>query len=859
MGFSKRLRLSMMNRVVKIFTDFDQITVPSHLLLKALLLVVLTVILTILSSMMHLTVGFNEQAPDVYNWVKDAYFLGKRPQMFFFMASIPTIFLFITSYQIFVADWLSSKLKTEQVKPTVLLDFLIIGGILAKLSHQVSFKIATLLNYNTALLYLVAQFIILLMIPLIFFSLHLKGKDYICAFCWQLISKLYDSTRTLTGLIFIVGFMLLAQSYVYFPLATNSLSFVNEYLNIPSKLSKQIAGTTNSIDAINSFPQSSMHITTMTHPTDAIVRPTLSVLGKNQKDAETFALNNNNLYYYDFFLNTLVAMAPIPNSDVLQLQKATGASLEVIRKFVKSTEEREKLKSLTLQKDDKTNLEALRFNLHWQILSRWYFHHHNFVWGPILKLSTGMNLKSIFFQYGITGGAVQYGFAKYLLGGFNIPNYFLQWSILYGIYFILFHIGVYFITKSKQLTIISSVFFVAFLLSQQYEYIFLGPGLNPIRHFLDIPAFVFAYRFFTTRSKSSFLGFISLILLNFILNPEFGMFCSGALLFSVVIYMWVNKIFDKYLLGVGAVTIVLHAFLWFFLKTGQEAAVGLYLGGFFSPVYSTRILFVSLLALSGFTTLLIVRTSPLRTMRAEGFILLAALLYCSVIFLYPLFGMTWNHIVNISPIIVFTAIIAINYLLHHYTELTKPLVIILMTFSVLFFTNSAKYFFKTKATYQDELANYTNEKWQLKGNPLLTQIPEKPIADSIHLIEKYAKANSPLTMISRFDNLLPLLGQKSVALPGNELMTFLFSDAEYKKVISAFDKQKPKILFTDRDILMPSIDELIDQNAQVIGYLHGESKMRLERVNRIKIIFGEIKMNYKKIDEGGLLTVWERI
>lgn len=841
----------MIKSDAKTWFDFNQTKLFSHLLIQAFLLVTITSLLALLLSFMNLTVGFNEKAPDVYYWVKEVYYLGKRPQMFFFMASIPTIFLVITGFKFFIADRLTLKLSSKPITFNVLLDFALFGAATSFVSYKVANKFSLLTARHNAIPLLLFQVIILLIIPVVFFYLNAQGKS--------LFSKIYEFSKSLTGLISIVTSMFLLQCFVYYPLASNSLPYINEYLNIPSKLTQQISGTTNSIDAINSIPQLGLYVRTITNPMDNIIRPNLPVLENYRDRADLFAQDNKNLYYYDFFLNSLVAMAPIPNLDATLLQKATGASLENIKLFIDRTDVREKLKSLKLREAERTNLESLRFNVHWQILSRWYFHHHNFVWGPAVKLGAKMNLKSIFFQYGIIGGAIQYGITKFLMGGFQIPNYFFLWSILYGIYFILFHIGVYSITKSKPLTIISSILFMAFLLSQQYEYIFLGPGLNPIRHFLDISAFVFAFRFFNTRSKSSFFGLIFFILLNFVLNPEFGFFCSAALIFSVLVYIWVNKIFDRYLLAIGTLTLFAHAALWVILKTGQEAAVGLYLGGFFSPVFPQKILFLSLLLMSYIVTSLLVRANSLKTMKPEGFILLAALLYIAEIFLYPLFGMSWNHIVNISPIIVFTTVLGVNYFLINYSKLTKSVLMGLLAISVLFFTSSIRTFFSTKANYQNELVKYQIERWQLKGNELLTQIPEKPILDSIHLIEKYSKKRDQLTMISRFDNLLPLLTNRATNLPGNELMAFLLSDAEYKKVIAAFADQKPDILFTDRDITMPSSDELIDSNTQVLGYLHQESRMRLDRVNRLKTIFSEIKSKYKKIDEGGVLAVWEKI
>lgn len=842
----------MIKRGLKAWTNFIDLELTIYPLLQTFFLIILSLILALLASLVQLAVGFNEQAPDVYDWVKEVYYLGKRSQILFFMISIPMIFVFVTGFKLLIADRFLLRFAIMKVKVSVLFQFFLFGFIALATSYILSNQIFFLCDYSTALTLVLAQIGIIVFTLMVFLKFLFQGTNYALA--------IYKATSSGTRLMWIcLSTMLLLLCSIYYPIATNNLPYLNEYLNIPSSLSKPIFGMTNSIDVINSMSKAGLHIRNMTEPAGPVKRPTLSVLEKNRDSAVVFAHDNKDLYYFDFFSNALVAMATIPIFDSASLQTVTGASPEDVTKFIEYTNEREKLKLAPVSIAETTALEHLRFNLHWQILSRWYFHHHNFFWGPALKLGAGMELKSIFFQYGLVGGVLQYSVVKYLMGEFQIPNYFFFWSIIFVLYFVVFHLGIFSITGSKPLTIFSSIFFLSFLLSQQYEYIFLGPGLNPIRHFFDIPAFFLVNRFFVTKSRSAFLGFILFSLINFIFNPEFGVFCSVALLFSVAVYLWVHNLRNCFFVSVGIASVICHLFLWAVLKTGQDVAVSLYLGGYFSPVYIRVRLFAFFLFIAALGTLLMVRPPSLRKLAPDGFMFLAALLYVALLFIYPLFGVSWNHVVNISPIIIFAGIIGIGYVLTQFSKFRKPILVCLTGTSILFFMSSAKNFLKTKATYQNELKKYEVVRWQLKNNLILTQIPEKPIKASISLIEKYANRERQIAMISRFDNILSIVSEKAMSLPGHELIGFLFSKFEYQMVISAIEQQKPAILFTDRDILISSVDELIDHNTPSLGYLHSESKMRLERVNRLKALFGEIRASYKKIDEGGLLIVWKRI
>src|SRR6185436_8933957 len=80
-----------------------------------------------------------------------------------------------------------------------------------------------------------------------------------------------------------------------------------------------------------------------------------------------------------------------------------------------------------------------------------------------------------------------------------------------------------------------------------YQFLFLGPGLNPIRHFLDLPVIACLYWYY----KSGRSGVLVLALLfgfmGLVNNTQFGVFLIVALVVTVLVKAWQERERSRYL------------------------------------------------------------------------------------------------------------------------------------------------------------------------------------------------------------------------------------------------------------------------------------------------------------------------
>ena len=173
-------------------------------------------------------------------------------------------------------------------------------------------------------------------------------------------------------------------------------------------------------------------------------------------------------------------------------------------------------------------LRKNRFEMLWQILNRWVIHHHNFVLGPINEYALGKPLRDINVQY----GALNVVLMKYLLektGGITYQNYFQKWYAFWPVYYALFIALAMLIFRNIEYVALISVLAFGFVNKIDYQFLFLGPGLNPIRHFFDIPVIACLYMYLRGGKTQFLMAATLLIPIGVLNNPQFGLFLAGSL------------------------------------------------------------------------------------------------------------------------------------------------------------------------------------------------------------------------------------------------------------------------------------------------------------------------------------------
>ena|GEM_PF-4006844 len=817
-------------------------------------------IYTLCNLLIYNTVGGPEPELTSFYWVRHAYYFGKRHQMFSYLGNVLALFGIIFLWFVYeILDPSFAKLRKS-------LDLDQVGTfstvpIFALLSSFLFWQTFHERQPIVRAYPMLAMFIG----PLVCATLVMLNINYMRK-KKQLDAQIKQSAGALLNLVvsgrsgaIIAVLSLSIFGYAYFsiyrPLYNGNLPFLNEYLNVSSKLLVD-GKVVDTIPALNSIQQLGIKIETHESFDSIIERPIL----KNAPPQVMWDLAKANPFvlHFDTFQNGLLAVAPISETLAQKILDLKIANQEELDQFLEASSAREHKKGMSLTKEEQTFLAAFFPNLVQQVYSRWYIHHHNFVSGPINKVDLGYDWKKVFFQYGVIGGLVQNTFSKWLFGEFSFESYFKVWILFFMAYFGIFIIGVFLITRDWQILLFSVALFVAFVLSQTYEHIFLGPGLNPLRHFLDILVFWSLFEFFKRKAFTWLILTSTLTFLNFCLNPEFGTFCYVGFLFGLSIFFATSKRLptpkEATVLGLFA---VLHLVGWKLLRVGTEGVVSLYLGGFFSPtVPHPKILMCFLVLFIGMMALFSVRHL---LDRAKLALFMGAVLYSILILSYCLWGRTWNHLVNISSILIFTAIFGMNAAVDlpfikknlNFLKIAGLAAVFLLNLVCL------DHFKRGKSEYYALLERFENQKWSIPGGRIKTSMPEEPFKSSVELISKYQKGNR-IVLFSKFDNILYLLSRTYSPLPANEVMAFMMSPAEKNLLKEYFFKESPDYILADQDISSPISDELIDPNTPMVGGLFVESMMRLERVNNLKILFHEIFNDYEPVEAAGFLTVWKK-
>lgn len=810
---------------------------------------------TLVSHLIFAVIGSKEQEIPAYNWVKAVYHYGKRQQMFAFLGNgvvffgLLLVLYFLFSYPRFRERVFSFFESLSPLRTVILL-------VTSLAFNAVFYKVFSVHN-GTVIAWPMTSFILDVMIYAAgcwFILRVLTVAEYKNPYeLDQLMAAIRRGSVTLKILggiaIVLVGIL---YARIYQPFFDGQLPFMNEYLNLSSTITVD-DNRYDTLEKLNSIPSLGLHIEDYRNFDMKVERPILrGEEGHLLWLADEFPAQ----LLFDDYLKALIAIAPLKGELEQYLRQDSQLDQDELEKFVAVTEERERKKQLANSRGERKFIEAFSQAFQIQIYSRWYIHHHNFVFGPVNKVDLGYDLSKVFFQYGVTGGVIQAFAAKNIFGSFNLENYFRTWVIFFVAYFALFVIAVYFMTKKMDLTFLAAALLLILLYSQTYEHIFLGPGLNPLRHFFDVLVFLCLGQYFKNETRPRMFLLALMCFLNFCLNPEFGLFCY----FSILVALSFFCVSKKRLLAISDLLIlagfaVLHAVGWVLLRQGTEGVVSLYMGGFFSPVISFKLI------LAGFLSLFILVVGVLYN--KDSFdsnklsLWIGSLAYAVVILSYCLWGTTWNHIVNVSSILIFSLMLFLDLVFSppQPSRLLVRVGLVAAMFPLMLTGHHA--FVDSQGEYMRLLGKFENQRWSIEGAKILTAIPEKPFQESLTLIEKYRQGPG-ITIFSKFDNLLNILSRTYSKLPTNEVMSFMMSPAEKIKLKQTFRADKPELVFTDVDILAPAVDELVDPNIYTMGPLFQESAMRLARINNLKSLFAELSGDYELVESAGLLSVWRR-
>jgi hypothetical protein len=502
-------------------------------------------------------------------------------------------------------------------------------------------------------------------------------------------------------------------------------------------------------------------------------------------------------------------------------------------------------------------LSKNKYELHQQVLSRFMLHHHNFVLSPVNELSLGKKFNEVGAQYGL-GGAVIIKQILQFAGGVTLHGWLRLCYLFYLLYFALFILIVFSISRNILLTAIVFMLSMTVINYRGYDIILMPPGESPWRHMFDIVVMYMLYKYQNRQHIAWYVlaGLISV--LSVYINPQIGMMILLAYVASTTLQSLVEKKRIAIVFSWSAI-IAIAALLITFIYSSHDQLGAYYLKG----VVGIRILYISiavqvLIMLLGYVMLY-------RVMRllnkGKSLAMMFLLFYCQAL----LFYVAWHFDVNgiTSRFFIYT----LTYvLLAYYSGFWEWLSIrtggiapkAIMVLVILFYGLSVGNVFGQMRKYQAIFKDHKSYDWNFERAKITSTINPIFFQESVKMIDKYSRGVRGIYIISKYDNILPFVSCRYSEMPFQDLSWFLITEKEVADTVTHIKKGDPEYLYVDTDIYRNFNNDIIDERIPEIGRLSKESIWRVQRLKLLNRVYEGVADDYTLKEQGVLISVYKK-
>lgn len=510
---------------------------------------------------------------------------------------------------------------------------------------------------------------------------------------------------------------------------------------------------------------------------------------------------------------------------------------------------------LQLTDEESEFLKKNHFELHWQILSRFMFHHNSFIYVPIHELEMSKDMETINAQYGLGSAWI---FSKFfaITDGISIEIWF---QLLYGAYYVyfLFFIAVtYLLTRNIPITAVIFLLALASVNSRGYDFLILPPGESPWRHFFDLWVVFFLYYFGKTQKVifywlALFFGIISIFI-----NPQIGAMIFFPIVIIGIVYLALQKK-SFFSILTGILVAIILAIIVFKVSSSANDLARYYVDGVIGfPISAKQMLYFLLLIAFGYTIML--KILP-QISNEKVLPLLFLFFYAQELLLYVVWHYNGDGLKARAFIYILTIALILFYLSKSWSKKLHSMVFILVTmYAIVTYGKSVDKLFHTKQEYDEIFETHVTYEWNMDRAHFISTMNPREFQNGIDLIQKYSNDQNGIYIISEYDNLLPFLANKYSLMPFFDLKWYLITPKELDKSIKSIQSNKPKYIFVDSNINRNYKKEVIDLKTPVIGYLHQESVWRVQRLMLLKQIFDTVGVEYDLVEKGTLISVYKR-
>jgi hypothetical protein len=830
----------------------------------------LTGILYGLSRKLHAFLLTGQQAIAFHDWAIPFFNVHKPQELIFFVSAGISLFLYHAAVLFIIgkgeerltklytlAEYGSRKFLGLYVALPVILNVVVFAGFPS--GARPSVPVAA---YVLGILWLSV-----LLLP--FYDSLQKTREVL--FLSQMQTRLYRALEhvdacaqrkfwlsAVAGLVVLVCFQLVTM---FLPYVRGELYMMNEYMDIPEYtlmgehyVSNADYLRQHNFDGLLKYDQEADRgATPLPRPGTYIEVPRTDLLDR-------FIEKHKWSYHYDDRLKALVARRGVAPGEYAELALAfdqTEDRARVSWLYNKSDDKHDRLSGRRYNAEEQDFLEKNSFELRWQIMNRWVVHHHNFMLGPINEYALGKPLREISAQYGL----FQIVMMRWLLektGGISYQNYFQKWYAWYVVYYAVFVALTWLLFRNVYYMALACILAFGFLNKTDYQFLFVGPGYNPIRHFFDLPVTACLYWYLKTRRGGVLVLALFFGLIGVVNSKQFGVFLAVSLVVTLLVKSWQGRERGEYhdvWWAVGAAVIL--GLMLLGGEWGKDIMSQYYLRGFIGFPSSSKGLYLIVFIISGCYLML------LRGEHAANewkYLALFLLLYSQGLLVYGIWG-SFRHLLHIAPVLVLGGVVFLKLwidqsrLKRYGSVLVCALIVGALGFV---YVPGLFAYYTTKSEYEQVFATHRTYEWNLERAQFRSTMDPKYFVDSVSLIQQYANPENGIYIISKYDNLLPFLAKKYSIMPFFDVQWFLLTDKEVRLCIERIQNGKPPYLFVDRDIERSLNGEILVAEVPFVDSAGGESLLRVQRLNLLKDIFTAVKDDYELEISRGLLTVYKR-
>jgi hypothetical protein len=660
----------------------------------------------------------------------------------------------------------------------------------------------------------------------------------------------------------ILAFVCIQFVMVFLPFTTGNLLMMNEYWDIPeyTRIGDRYISNTqffreHNIGGLLKYEPDS------DHGHAPLPRAGMSVEVPRTLLLEQFIARHRTDYYYHDETGALVircAMLPEERQELAIVFHEPELQAKINGLYFASGEQCDRLSDVAFTAEEEEFLAKNYLELRWQIMNRWVLHHHNFVLGPINEYAMGKPLEDINAQYGVFNVVLM----RWLLektGGISYQNYFQKWYAWWLVYYLLFLGLAYLLFRNVYYVTLVCVLVFGFINTIDYQFLFLGPGLNPIRHFWDLPVVACLNGYLKTRRGGVLVLALLFALIGVVNNKQFGGFLIVALVVALLTKSWQERersLHPDVRWVVGTAIVLGLMSVW--AIPGKDIMGHYYRQGFLGFASSSWLICLLLFIIGGGYLLLL----RLQDLASEWkYLAFFLLVYSQGLLIYGLWGGTSKHMLNISSVLVLSGVVFLKLVIDQSRVKSYESVLVGgLTIGALAFVYvpGLSAYYTTKTEYEKVFATHRTYDWNLERAQFRSTMDPAYFVESVSLIQQYANSGNGIYIISKYDTVLPFLAKRYSAMPFFDVPWMLLTDHEVNLCIESIRANKPRYLFVDTDIERNLNTQILVSSIPRVGNAGSESLLRVQRLNLLKDVFTAVKDDYEPDGSRGLLTVYKR-